>query len=89
VRKPTSKYRVLEALSPLLGVLASIVVLLLIAIAIGVTPAKTLNGIYKFTLSNAARQATIFSVAIPLFLAGLAVAVAFQANVFNIGVEGQ
>ena len=27
--------------------------------------------------------------AIPLFLAGLAVALAFQANVFNIGVEGQ
>jgi ABC-type uncharacterized transport system permease subunit len=89
VRKPTSKYRVLEMLAPILGVLAAIIVLLLIALAIGVTPAKTLNGIYKFTLSNAARQATIFSVAIPLFLAGLAVAVAFQANVFNIGVEGQ
>jgi ABC-type uncharacterized transport system permease subunit len=89
VRKARSKYRVLEVLSPILGVLAAIVVLLLIAMAIGEMPGKTLAGIYKFTLSNASRLSTIFSVAIPLFLAGLAVAVAFQANVFNIGVEGQ
>jgi ABC-type uncharacterized transport system permease subunit len=89
VRKTRSKYRVLELVSPLLGVIAAIVVLLLIAMAIGQMPGKTLNGIYRFTLVNAARLSTIFSVAIPLFLAGLAVAVAFQANVFNIGVEGQ
>jgi len=89
VRRTKSKYRVLEALSPILGVLASIVVLLLIAMAIGEMPGKTLNAIYKFTLANASRLATIFSLAIPLFLAGLAVAMAFQANVFNIGVEGQ
>jgi len=89
VHKTKSKYRVLELLSPILGVLASIVVLLLIAMSIGEMPAKTLAGIYKFTLSNASRVSTIFSVAIPLFLAGLAVAMAFQANVFNIGVEGQ
>jgi simple sugar transport system permease protein len=89
VRKTKSKYRVLELLSPILGVLASVVVLLLIAMSIGEMPGKTLNGIYKFTLANASRLSTIFSMAIPLFLAGLAVAVAFQANVFNIGVEGQ
>jgi simple sugar transport system permease protein len=56
---------------------------------IGEMPGKTLDGIYRFTLANASRLATIFSMAIPLFLAGLAVAMAFQANVFNIGVEGQ
>jgi simple sugar transport system permease protein len=89
VRRTKSKYRILELLSPVLGVLASVVVLLLIAMTIGEMPAKTLTAIYKFTLSNASRVSTIFSVAIPLFLAGLAVAVAFQANVFNIGVEGQ
>jgi len=75
--------------SPILGVLAAIVVLLLIAMVIGEMPGKTLDGIYRFTLANASRLATIFSMAIPLFLAGLAVAMAFQANVFNIGVEGQ
>jgi ABC-type uncharacterized transport system permease subunit len=89
VRKAKSRYRVLEMLAPILGVVASIVVLLAIAAAIGEMPGKTLNGIYKFTLANASRVSTIFSVSIPLFLAGLAVAVAFQANVFNIGVEGQ
>jgi len=89
VRKTKSKYRILELLSPIIGVLASVVVLLAIAMAIGEMPGKTLNAIYKFTLSNASRASTIFSVAIPLFLAGLAVALAFQANVFNIGVEGQ
>ena len=75
--------------SPILGVLAAIVVLLLIAMVIGEMPGKTLDGIYRFTLANASRLATIFSMAIPLFLAGLSVAMAFQANVFNIGVEGQ
>ena len=89
MRKTKSKYRVLETLSPILGVLASVIVLLVIAMIIGEMPGKTLNAIYKFTLASASRLSTIFSVAIPLFLAGLAVAVAFQANVFNIGVEGQ
>lgn len=84
-----SKYRVLELLSPILGVIASLLVLLLIATAIGEKPGTTVAGIHKFTLSNSTRLATIFSVAIPLFIAGLSVAIAFQANVFNIGVEGQ
>jgi len=89
VRRSRSKYRLLEMFSPILGVLAAIVVLLLIAMVIGEMPGKTLDGIYRFTLANTSRLATIFSMAIPLFLAGLAVAMAFQANVFNIGVEGQ
>ncbi len=66
MRKTKSKYRVLELLSPILGVLASVVVLLLIAMAIGEMPAKTLNGIYKFTLANSSRLSTIFSMAIRL-----------------------
>jgi simple sugar transport system permease protein len=89
VRKTKSKYRVLELLSPILGVIAALIVLLLIAAAIGEKLGNTLTGIYKFTVANASRLSTVFSVAIPLFISGLAVAIAFQANVFNIGVEGQ
>jgi len=83
------KYRALEVLAPILGFLASLVVLLIIAAAVGETPGRTVSAIIRFTVGTGARLATVFSVAIPLFIAGLAVAVAFRAGVFNIGAEGQ
>ena len=83
------KYHIYELFSPLLGVLAAIIVLLIIGVAVGENPAATLKAIYKFTMSTSGRLATVFSVAIPLFISGLAVSIAFRAGVFNIGVEGQ
>ena len=83
------KYRIYEVLSPILGFLAAVVALLIIVVAVGENPIKAIGAIIKFTMSTTARFATIFSVAIPLFCAGLAVAIAFRAGVFNIGVEGQ
>ncbi|MEW5814680.1 MAG: ABC transporter permease [Spirochaetota bacterium] len=84
-----NKYRVYELLSPIIGFLISLVILLIIVIAVGESPGKAIAAIYKFSLSTSAKLATVFSIAIPHFLAGLAVAFAFRANVFNIGVEGQ
>jgi simple sugar transport system permease protein len=83
------KYRLLELAAPILGFLASIVVLLIIAALVGEPPGKAVAAILRFTVGTGARLATVFSVAIPLFLAGLAVAIAFRAGVFNIGAEGQ
>jgi len=83
------KYHLYELFSPLLGVVAAIIVLLLIGIAVGESPGSILKAIHRFTMSTSGRLATVFSVAIPLFLSGLAVSIAFQAGVFNIGVEGQ
>jgi ABC-type uncharacterized transport system permease subunit len=83
------KYRLFELFSPLLGVFAAIIVLLLIGMAVGESPGSNLRAIHKFTMSTSGRLATVFSVSIPLFISGLAVAIAFRAGVFNIGVEGQ
>jgi general nucleoside transport system permease protein len=83
------KYKALELLAPLVGIFISFLVLLVIIIVIGESPFKAMSAIYKFTLSSNGKIATIISVAIPLFFAGIAVAIAFQAGIFNIGVEGQ
>ena len=83
------KYRLLELAAPILGFLASVVVLLIITAMVGESPGKEVAAILRFTVGTGARLATVFSVAIPLLLAGLAVSIAFRAGVFNIGVEGQ
>jgi ABC-type uncharacterized transport system permease subunit len=83
------RYKALEVLAPVAGFLASFVILLIIAALVGESPGRTVTAIFRFTMGTGARLASVFSVAIPLFIAGLAVAIAFQANVFNIGAEGQ
>ncbi|NOY08662.1 MAG: ABC transporter permease [Spirochaetes bacterium] len=83
------RYKLLEIFAPVAGFLASIVVLLIIVIVVGESPGEALTAIYKFSLSSSAKVATILSVSIPLFFAGIAVAFAFQSGVFNIGAEGQ
>ncbi|MFW6180398.1 MAG: ABC transporter permease [Spirochaetota bacterium] len=84
-----TKYRVYTGLSPFLGFFASLFVLLLIVVAVGENPVNAFGAIIRMSMGTAGRLATVFSLSIPLFLSGLAVAVAFQAGVFNIGAEGQ
>ncbi len=83
------KYKLLELTAPLFGFTASLVILLIVTLIVGENPGKVFVAIYKFILSTTPRLATVFSIAIPLFLAGLAVSFAFKAGIFNIGVEGQ
>ena len=83
------KYHLLETFSPLAGFFMSLVMLVVIVVIVGESPGKAFGAIYKFTFSTSSRLATVFSVAIPLYIAGIAVAFAFRAGVFNIGVEGQ
>src|SRR5512137_72179 len=79
----------LEGSAPFIGFLASAVVLVGIVIVLGERPGKAFEAIYKFTLRNGTRIASVLSVSIPYYLSGIAVAIAFKAGVFNIGVEGQ
>lgn len=88
-RPRLDRYRIYETASPLLGFLMSLVVLFFIVILVGENPWKAFEAIYRFGFGTAGRRASLFSIAIPLFLAGLAVAFAFRGGVFNIGVEGQ
>ncbi|MCF7937209.1 MAG: ABC transporter permease [Spirochaetales bacterium] len=90
MKKPSfNKYKFYEMLSPVVGFVVAMIILLIIVVAIGENPIKAFGAIYDFTLSTGPRIATVFSIAIPLYLAGIAVAVAFKAGVFNIGAEGQ
>jgi simple sugar transport system permease protein len=79
----------LEGSAPFIGFLASAVVLVGIVLLLGETPGRAFDAIYKFTLRNSTRIASVLSVSIPFYLSGIAVAIAFKAGVFNIGVEGQ
>ncbi len=83
------KYRLFEVLAPIIGFLASMLILLLIVLAVGESPGAAFSAIWRFAFSTTARMATIFSMAIPLYISGIAVSLAFRAGVFNIGVEGQ
>jgi len=83
------KYRFYEIISPFIGFFASLVVLVIIVSIIGENPLKAFAAIYKLSMSTSSRLATGLSISIPLFFSGIAVAMAFRAGVFNIGVEGQ
>ncbi len=84
-----SRLDLLAVAAPFIGFLAALVILLIIVVAVGESPAKAVDAIVRITTGNPSRLATVLSQAIPLFLAGIAVAIAFRASVFNIGVEGQ
>ncbi len=84
-----SRATVLETAAPFIGFIAAMILLILMVAMVGESPGNALNAIYRISFSSANRFATVVAAAIPLFLAGLAVSVAFQGGVFNIGVEGQ
>jgi len=81
--------RLFAVLAPVIGFVAAIIILLVIVVLVGESPARAINAIVRITTSNPSRLASVLSQAIPLYIAGIAVAFAFQAGVFNIGAEGQ
>lgn len=84
-----SRDRLLGLLAPVIGFIAAIILLLVIVLIVGESPARAVDAILRFTTGTPSRLAAVLSQAIPLYLAGIAVAFAFQAGVFNIGAEGQ
>ena len=88
-RQGARSYVLLERTAPIIGFLASVVVLIGIVILQGENPLRAMQAIINFTLSSAAKVGAVVSVSIPYYLSGLSIAIAFRAGVFNIGNEGQ
>jgi simple sugar transport system permease protein len=60
-----------------------------IILAYGESPLFVYSTLWQFSTSRASDVARVLEQATPLIFAALAVAVAFKAGMFNIGVEGQ
>jgi ABC-type uncharacterized transport system permease subunit len=79
-------------LAPVIAVVVALLISAVVMLAIGVDPLDALRVMVDFG-DGPSQQITalvvILNRAVPLFLAGLAVAIAFRAGLFNIGVEGQ
>ena len=82
----------LALFAPVLAVVVAVVISSLVMAALQVNPLDVFKVMFDFG-ETPSQQVTamvvILNRAIPLFLAGLAVAVAFRMGLFNIGVEGQ
>jgi general nucleoside transport system permease protein len=79
-------------LAPALAVVVAVVITAVVIVAIGQDPLTALRVLFDFGDTPAQQTQGIVVVlnrAVPLFLAGLAVSVAFRMGLFNIGVEGQ
>ncbi len=78
--------------APVLAVVVAVVISSVVMAALHVNPLRVFEVMFDFG-DTPSQQVTALVVivnrAIPLFLAGLAVAVAFRMGLFNIGVEGQ
>jgi simple sugar transport system permease protein len=61
----------------------------LFVLAAGKDPARAFEVMFSYTIASRDGFAESVVRAIPLTLAGLGIAVAFRANVFNIGADGQ
>jgi simple sugar transport system permease protein len=79
-------------LAPLLAVVLALVISAVVILLIGEDPAAAVRVMFDFGATPAQQTQAIVTIvnrAVPLFLAGLAVSVAFRMGLFNIGVEGQ
>lgn len=80
---------ILQALAPLLAIGFGALVASGIILGIGKNPLEVYGLMLRFNLTRADSLAAILFKATPLIFAGLAVALSFRANLWNIGVEGQ
>ncbi len=79
-------------LAPALAVVVAVVIVAVVIVAIGQNPITAMRVLFDFGDTPAQQTQAIVVIlnrAVPLFLAGLAVSIAFRMGLFNIGVEGQ
>ena len=81
--------RLITVLSPVVAVLAALLVGGLVVLAIGESPIRVYGILFRGAFGSVDAVGLIFFNACPLIFAGLAVAFAFRAGLFNIGGEGQ
>ena len=82
----------LSLLGPVLAVLVALVISAAVIALIGENPVEAFRVMTDLGDSPSQQVQSIVVIlnrAVPLFLSGLAVAVAFRMGLFNIGVEGQ
>jgi simple sugar transport system permease protein len=83
------RFTLLQIAAPLLAILFGAIVAGAIMIGIGQNPLDVYAVMARFSFTRIDSIAAILFKATALIFAGLAVALSFRANVWNIGVEGQ
>jgi len=79
----------LQIAAPALAILFGMVISSIIILAIGRSPLEVFGIMVRFSLGRTDSLFSILFKSTPLILSGLAVAMSFRVNLFNIGVEGQ
>lgn len=87
--KRISKDRAAGILSPLFIILAAVLVISLLLISIGVSPLGTFGALIDGAFGSGMGLINTVTKAVPICLCALGVAVARQAGIFNIGMNGQ
>ncbi|MDQ2648032.1 MAG: ABC transporter permease [Actinomycetota bacterium] len=88
-RALTESARVQPVLVPVLAVLVALVVAAIVVVAIGKDPLESYWALLRGMYGTGDRVAASLARSTPFVGAALAVAFAFRAGLFNIGVEGQ
>ena len=81
--------QMVDALLPVLAVLAALVVGAVMLLILGANPAEAYGALLKGTFGSSNAMAETAVKAVPLLLVGLGICIAFRGNVINIGGEGQ
>ncbi|MEW5959727.1 MAG: ABC transporter permease [Chloroflexota bacterium] len=81
--------RLLDALLPLIAVVAALMVGAVILVLLEVSPLQAYQAMISGAFTNKNGLADTLVKTIPLLLVGLGIVIAFRANVINIGAEGQ
>lgn len=82
------RIRLLWLLVPVSAIVLAVGVSSLVLLSIGESPISAFRSMFRYG-SQANSLVSMVNRAVPLFVAGLAVAIGFKMNLFNIGVEGQ
>lgn len=79
----------LSILITLISLVLALVVGAIIILALGSNPLEAYGALWKGAFGTGVAFTVTLGKAVPVMLTGLAVAIAFRCNVFNIGAEGQ
>jgi simple sugar transport system permease protein len=74
--------------APVIAVVVTLVITSIVILISGANPLDAYRNMFDYA-TRARGITSIINQATPLFIAGVAVAIGFQMNLFNIGVEGQ
>lgn len=88
-RLPKLKHLAISVLNALIPVVAAFLIGAMIIALLGEDPLATYQFMISSTLLDTGGLLKTLHFASPLILTGLAIAVTFKANIFNMGVEGQ